>query len=237
MDRLKVMRITTFAVPLLALVACSGAVAFEKHRLFDFRTQLGGTRSQIATAAKILKDMEGQTSLARFPTVAQTPQEQPGFLNEMRTYSDLNHVELIRWTTTTIYYAKNDPILKTMPPDVTQLVSNVVTAGTYADLRSFLYSLLRSPRLINLTDMKWARGVHGAREELSFTLTRYTTPPGKDYASISLAALATEPAPPAATARDRFTFKQGVLNGPDPKQAAAVEHIMPAVTHHDITVH
>jgi hypothetical protein len=46
-------------------------------------------------------------------------------------------------------------------------------------VREFLYNILRSPRLLTMTDVRWGRTDRWPTTGVSFTLTRYVTPPGK----------------------------------------------------------
>jgi Tfp pilus assembly protein PilO len=227
MDRKSVARTVIFTLPLFALVIGAGAITFETRQLSNVQSELNATRQEVASARNLINEMEGQKSLSRYPTAAMTPTEQPYFLNSLRTYAELNHVELVRWSSAPIP-GKNDPAVKALPADVTPLVSSVELDGRYADLRAFLYDLLKSPRLVNMTDMKWSRGFKGPVETLTFTLTRYVVPPGKDAASVASTAAgvpAKQPFTPINAPSNAMAFKPGVLNAPDSNAASAVKEL------------
>jgi hypothetical protein len=180
-----VMQYATLGVPVLALVIGGVGFTTQHRRLGGLEADLKKAETEYAAIKKLVAEMESQKGISRFPTVAITPREQPIFLTTLRTYADLSGVKLIKWGGAPVPAitrgpqpnGKKDP--NALPDGVSAIANQVEISGNYQGVRGFLYNVLRIPRLINLNDVKWARGAKGQPTTLTFTVTRYVAPLGK----------------------------------------------------------
>jgi len=146
------------------------------------------TEREIALAERTAQELKVAPAPARFPTSPLGPREQPDFLNTLRAYADATRVRLDRWTNATPIAPtssaqEQEPSTRPkLPAGVAPVSSAVEASGSYANVREFLYLLLRSPRLFTMNDVRWERGDKWPRTRVSFTLTRYvsTAPPAPE---------------------------------------------------------
>jgi Tfp pilus assembly protein PilO len=239
MHKKTAMQAAVILCPVGSLLIAGGVIAGGRAHVNALDADDRTVRQQIASARQLLAELEGQQHLVRFPTAAQVAQEQPVFLNQLRSYADLNRVRIDRWTisATTINPRSAQAQKKGLPPDVTPLTSSLQVAGRYADVRLFLYDLLRSPRLVNMSDIRWTRAPTPGDTALIFTITRYVAPPGKASADVNAAVAALPgnsfampaggPTPPETT-NDAVVFKRGSIGMPSPEAAAAARRILPS---------
>jgi hypothetical protein len=85
-----------------------------------------------------------------------------------------------------------------LPRGVTAISSRTIVSGRYDRINAFLYDLMKSPRLFNLTNAEWRRGSNYPETELTFTLIRYVTPaanPPSDVAPPEVTTNSGSPAP------------------------------------------
>ncbi len=208
MNKIRFSQIALFAAPVLCFFLAGGIGRHQWGHIQQLQQDIAQTDKQIADLNRVLTAAGNLPQLAHLPTAEQSSKEQPTFLDSLRAYADQAHVKLTRWSNTNAPAysgappSGDKPADATMPPDVMAIASSVEAVGSYSDLRQFLYALRRSPRLLNLTDIKWTRDDTWPQTHLTFTLTRYTAPPGK--ATIHDDAIqvqpVTQPHPPVPTA-------------------------------------
>ena len=187
-------RVASIILPLTATLVCAGVFLYENRQFGALQAELDIANKQYVRLVELLKEMESKKGDNRFPLVAHTVREQPIFLNTLRQYADLNRVQLMKWSITpnSVATAKPDPDAppkpKSVMDDVTPIVNNVEIAGSYANVRAFLYDVARFPRLVTMNDAKYSRSSNTAAPlKVVFTLARYVAPVGKapDDTSVS----------------------------------------------------
>lgn len=196
------LQVATILCPAASLLVVCALGSLGNSRARGLEVDTATLHQQIVAAKQLLVEVEGQKHFVRFPTAEQAPQEQPAFLNQLRAYADLNRVRINRWAVTAAPPHNTDAQRRPLPPDVIPLSSALEVSGRFADVRMFLYDLLRSPRLVNMADMRWTRALPGCVTTLSFMLTRYVVPPGKATNDMSTA-VAAMPADTSRVAPDR----------------------------------
>ncbi len=202
MNKLSLFNIAAIVVPFACFLIAGGVIYREVLRI----NQLNDTRIQmeknIAFLETIQKELDRQPPLPRFPTVEQSPREQPDFLNTLRMFAFATSVRLVRYTNATPIApsstsAANQDTKPASPSGVIPIASSVEVAGRYTNIREFLYALQRSPRLFNMSDIRWtASAERWPITSTSFTLTRYVT------AAKTAAGPASPGEPPTGIAQD-----------------------------------
>ena len=240
MDKQTKFKMATVLFPLVAAIVGGVVYRIEGNKLHRFEADLKAADVQLASVKQIVKEMEGQKRVGRTPTLAMTAREQPIFLDMVRKTADASHIQLVRWTNAPVLAIskadKEDSSKRIYPDDVTPIAGNVEISGRYGDVRNFLYNVLRLPRLVNMSDVKWSRGSKGHLQSVTFTLTRYVAPIGKapedvDPAvdiSVNPAASNAAPAAPSAGQTGTQNFQTGIMN--TPQANGAVQSVMPAVS-------
>lgn len=183
-NKVRVLNIAVILVPLICLLGATASIAYQVHRIMTLQDRRQKIEGDIAIVESRLRELQMTPRPSRIPTVEQTPQEQSGFLNSLRAYAELSRVRLARWTNATPLAPPagardgSNP-QSNIPEGVTPISSAVEVIGPYSGVREFLYNILRSPRLLTMTDVRWGRTDRWPTTGVSFTLTRYVTPPGK----------------------------------------------------------
>jgi hypothetical protein len=196
-NRSRLYNIALCLIPVLCLCLAGAIDLYQLHHLRQLQQDWAHAGRQIADLASLTDAETMHPHLSKLPTAEQSAREQPTFLNSLRAYAEESHVKLVRWAgvSTPLPVAGDNngkPADTGMPPDVTAIASTVEVAGQYNNLRHFLYDLLRSPRLLNMTDIKWMRDETWPQTHLTFTLTRYVAP--ADKAAIHDTEIKVEPA-------------------------------------------
>jgi hypothetical protein len=175
-------RSLTIAMPVGAFVSATGLSVFEWQRLRRFESQASATVAKLAEIDRELRSFEAQPKTARYPTVEKTPHEQAQFLDSLRANADYCNVELIRWSNSTPAPGNPPPTppagekaAPALPAGVEPIVSTVEVSGNAPNMRQFLYNVVRTRRLLNMSSIKWVRDAW-PNTHLTFTLTRYCAP-------------------------------------------------------------
>jgi hypothetical protein len=180
MNKEGVYRSLTVALPIVAVVIGIGASGYEWQRLKRLDGETTVAEAKLTQIDLELRNFEAQPQSVRYPTVEKTPREQAQFLDALRANADVTQVQLIRWTNNTPVAAPPPPTADKpangLPGGVAPIISVVEVAGRAENTRQFLYNVIRTRRLLNLTDIKWVRD-SWPNTHLTFTLTRYVAPP------------------------------------------------------------
>jgi len=174
----------TIVLPIAAALCASGVSAYEWRRLKQFESEVESTQSKLTQIDRELRSYEAQPQTQKYPTVPKTSREQALFLNAMRSNADASKVQLIRWSNLappataqpTQPSPEKDKAAAGPAGGVTPIISVVEVSGRSENTRVFLYNVMRSRRLYNMTDIKWVRDTW-PNTHLTFTLTRYVAPP------------------------------------------------------------
>lgn len=201
MDKAKIYRAATLAIPLLCcLIAATIALAQErKLRALDeeHKTQL----TQIAEVQRELAEISKRPLSTTVPAVPGSNEEEVAFLSALRSVADANHVEVVRWTSGSTTTAASSPQQANssqqqgssrsssgpgqagLPQGITSIMCSLDTEGPFQANRNFLYALARWHRLFTLSGLHWARGAHWPTTRMSLSVTRYLLPAGKSTLS------------------------------------------------------
>jgi hypothetical protein len=172
-----VYRLVTLLVPLICLFVAGVVTLYESHRYHQLQAELSRTERQLTDLNRLIKEIERQPPVAILPADVQSPKEQSNFLTLLRAYADGSHVQLTNWSNTA-QAAPTEGEKRTLPSDISAIVSAIEITGTYKDARLFLYRLMSAPRLFSMGDMAWGRNDKWPITSLKFTLTRYVAPSG-----------------------------------------------------------
>jgi hypothetical protein len=167
-------RALTIVTPLITVLLAAGVSTYEWQRLKRLESETASTQAKLDHISRELRDFEAQPQTEKYPTVARTPREQALFLDTLRANADISKVQLVRWTNS-MQPATADKA-SGLPAGVSAIVSIVEVAGRSENTRQFLYNVIRTRRLLNMSDLKWIRDTW-PNTHLTFTLTRYVAPP------------------------------------------------------------
>jgi hypothetical protein len=170
-------RIWAFAIPLVCLVLGVILIMTQLARVRGLDAEKAQISKNISFVQGLIAQNDMQPLADKEPAIPQTADEQSLFLNELRLHAANARIELVRWANSPP--PAQQPGAPAPPPSgpTIPIVSSVETAGTYQNLRAFMYSLLRSPRLLNVSNLTWRREDDYPNTRLIFTLTRYVTKP------------------------------------------------------------
>ncbi len=178
--------------PIVSVLCAGGLAFFEFRRLQEFQSEVSVTQKKIAIINQALKDYQLAPPSKQVPTAERGPHEQSMFLDSLRLMAINSHVQITRIANTEAPPPapppppSTDPNTPTppakFPPGVGPVTSAIEVTGNQFNVRRFMYGVQRSPRLMNLSDMKWVRETW-PNTHLLFTLTRYVGPPPSPGAS------------------------------------------------------
>jgi type IV secretory pathway VirB10-like protein len=177
MNQLRNYRIATVALPIVALIVGAIAIGSQMMRLRNAERQQTLADKNVKFLEDLIRQDQAQPLGDKIPALANNPNEQQLFLDELRQRALTSHVQVVRWSNKPAKQSKDkDKNAKQAELGITPLASAVEVAGEYNQVRSFMYSLLRSPRLLNVSELTWLRDQYPTTR-LMFTLTRYVTKP------------------------------------------------------------
>jgi hypothetical protein len=191
--------VATVVVPLTCVLGMGVLVYMQYLRMRGIEDERAQTEANIRIVEGSLQRIMESPPPPRRPAEFRTRGEQVDYLNTIQAYALASRVRITRWTN----FAPLAPQTTSgglrpaaMPKGVVAVPSAVEVAGSYANVRAFLYYLQRSPRLFSLNDFKWSRGDKWPSTTVAFTLTRYlkvNTPP------VSVGATDASATPPAGS--------------------------------------
>lgn len=160
-------KILTIVLPIVALVI--GGI-FTMTQITRGRS-LGEQKEEVDKNLAYLENLMQQDRLQpltdKIPAEVISPQEQAAFLDQLRQLAAASGIDIVRWTNTARALVApagptdpNDPNAK--PEDnpaskVTALMCTMDISGEYPRMLSFMYALLRSKRLLNVSSLTWSR--------------------------------------------------------------------------------
>jgi hypothetical protein len=176
-------KILTIVLPIVAVLIAGIFTMTQITRMRSLRSEKEAVDKNIAYLEDLMRQDQLQPLTDKIPAEVISPEEQAAFLDQLRQLAAASGIEIIRWTNTARSLTPppppnpNDPKAKEQPPasKVTALMCTMDIAGEYPAMRSFMYALLRSKRLLNVSGLTWSRTNEYPRTALTFTCTRYVT--------------------------------------------------------------
>jgi hypothetical protein len=215
MNQARNYRLLTIALPILAVVIAGIFTMTQITRMRTLRAEKEQVDKNIAYLEDLMRQDQLQPITNKIPAAVLSPEEQAAFLDQLRQLAGQSGIQIIKWTNTARVLNPtqpppnpNDPKAKEQPPaaKVTALMCTMDIKGEYPRMRSFMYALLRSKRLLNVSSLTWTRTNEYPRTALTFTCTRYVT----DEPSL----LSEPPTEPGETASPEVTSPaSSTLNG------------------------
>ena len=143
-----------------------------------------------------IREAKSRGNEGKVPAVPKTKEEDTNFLNELKKNASDTSIQIVRWTSRNVPAAgtgaaKTDENAKLALVGLTAVVSDLEVFGPYENVRSFVIHLESAPRLLNMNNVSWHRGVQ-AGTRLSMTLTRYVSEPTVGSATVASQATASE---------------------------------------------
>jgi hypothetical protein len=178
-------KILTIVLPIVALVIAAIFTMTQITRGRSLAEQKEQVDKNIAYIENLMQQDRLQPLTDKIPAEVISPQEQAAFLDQLRQLAGASGIEIVRWTNTARALvappSTPDPNNPNATPEenpaskVTALMCTMDISGEYPRMRSFMYALLRSKRLLNVSSLTWSRTNEYPRTALTFTCTRYVT--------------------------------------------------------------
>jgi hypothetical protein len=175
-------KILTIILPILAVVFAGIFTMTQITRMRSLQEQKEQVDKNIAYLEDLMRQDQLQPLTDKIPAAVLSPEEQAAFLDQLRQLASSSGIQIVRWTNTARALAPpppadpNNPNAEATPASkVTALMCTMDIKGEYPKMRSFMYALLRSKRLLNVSSLTWTRTNEYPRTALTFTCTRYVT--------------------------------------------------------------
>lgn len=175
MNKLSQYRLFAVLVPILCLCVGGWVVWNQIKRLNMVTAEKAQVEKNLAFQKKMIADIGLQPLAAKEPTVPASEAEQAEFLEGLRTIAKQTGVTLTRWNNVAAPPPDPNKPDTSMPKDVSAMVSTLEVNGGYSNVRDFLYSIARAPRLLNFSGIRWGRAADNVNTILSVTVTRYVS--------------------------------------------------------------
>ena len=174
-------KILSIILPIIAVVIAGIFTMTQVTRMRALQEQKKQVDDNIANLERLMRMDQLQPLVNKIPAELMSPEEQAAFLDQLRQLAAASDIQIIRWTNTARQLAApppdpKDPNAPVAPASkVTALMCTMDIRGEYPRMRTFMYSLLRSKRLLNVSSLTWTRTNEYPRTALTFTCTRYVT--------------------------------------------------------------
>ena len=173
-------KILSIVLPIIAVLIAGVFTMTQVTRMKSLQAQKDQVDENIAFLENLMRQDQLQPLADKIPAELMSPEEQAAFLDQLRQLAAASNIQIIRWTNTArkLPNAPKDPNKKeeeTPASKVTALMCTIDIKGEYPNMRTFMYSLLRSKRLLNVSSLTWTRTNEYPRTALTFTCTRYVT--------------------------------------------------------------
>ncbi|MCW5943384.1 MAG: hypothetical protein KIS66_14225 [Fimbriimonadaceae bacterium] len=170
----------------IPLVAFAGIAAFVGVQVGQLR-RLEAEQSRLQQSVRKLefgsKTVAPVVELEQAPIVPSGEREQAAFLEELRLAASQNGVELVKWNLAVQKPVASPTSKSVSVPDASGIDCQIEVAGTYQDLRAFLYDLAKGQRFYAFGNVNWRRDRDRyPKTSLRFTLTRFVTGPAESFA-------------------------------------------------------
>jgi hypothetical protein len=178
MDRKSLYRLFGLVLPLIALAIAGTVAASQYFRLRSLEDEQARTERSLEFVRKLITEMQTQPHIEKVAAVAKSPDEQAVFLDQLRQYALEKGVDLSRWANVhSVPQPGSGGTEMKAPTGPEPVVSTIEVSGEFENVRAFLYTIVRAPRLLNLTNLRWTRqdGDKPNVTRVSFTLTRYVS--------------------------------------------------------------
>ena len=177
MTKLNQYRLFAILVPILCLAIGGWVTWNQKRRLEIAKIEHKKIEDDLAFQVRMIKEIGSQPLAEKEPTVLISDAEQAAFLDGLRTIARDSGVILTSWTNVPAPPADPNKPDTSLPTGVLPILSTLEVVGPFENVRSFLYSIARAPRLLNFSGIKWSRTVEAESSEtkLSVTITRYVS--------------------------------------------------------------
>lgn len=193
-NQVKSYKILAIVMPIVALIIATIFTMTQITRMRGLQADKAAVDKDIAFLEDLMQQDQLQPITNKIPAEVISQQEQAAFLNQLRQLAAASGVEIVQWTNTARSLATPEPKEGEDPSAASKVQALMCTMnirGEYARIRSFMYSLLRSTRLLNVSNLTWTRTNEYPRQALTFTCTRYVTteptllgtPPAQDPAN------------------------------------------------------
>ncbi|MCW3095380.1 MAG: hypothetical protein JWL77_998 [Chthonomonadaceae bacterium] len=177
MNKSLLYQLSLFAIPIACIGLASGLNVYEMRRMEKLGTKLKATETEITEARQLIAGVEKRGKAGFIALVPDTPQEQIDFVSSLRSTAAQCHVSLTRWgTAAAVTITAADGTSQRLKDDlakVTPITNEITVAGSYDQVRAFLYSLTQQERLVTLAGVRWERAAIPPQTTLNLRLTRY----------------------------------------------------------------
>jgi hypothetical protein len=175
MNKLNQYRLLAVIVPILCLAVGGWVVWNQMKRLGEISAQRAEVEKNLEFQKKMIADIGSQPLAEKEPTVPASDAEQAAFLEGLRTIAKNADVTLTRWSNVPAPTGDQSKQGVQLPKDVAAILSTLEVNGQYSNVREFLYSIARAPRLLNFSGIRWSRASDNASTVLTVTVTRYVS--------------------------------------------------------------
>lgn len=162
------------SIPLVAFVGVAACVGFQVSGLRSQEAERGRLEKSVRKLEFDAKSATPVVENGQSPAVPSGELEQSAFLEELRLAASQNGVQLVKWNLAVKKAAGAAKDKGIALPGASAIECQIEVAGTFRDLRAFLYDLAKSRRFYAFGDVNWRRDRDRyPNTNLRFTLTRF----------------------------------------------------------------
>jgi hypothetical protein len=217
-----VQRLLIFILPPISLFVCCLVLIPRHNKVREVHDEIAKTRASIQTYIMQLNTIKELPPSPKIATLPMDEQEQSDFLRGINTLCSRTNNRMISITSLAApkqsppppppapagganaqkKAAPKDP--SALPPDVIEIKTTLIFEGSFHSLRSFLFGLQRSQRLISLSDCRIGIGEGGYPNlQTALTIVRFVDAPNSAGAPKPAPATQSEPTNTRSTQSER----------------------------------
>ncbi len=189
-----VQRLLIFMLPPISLLICCVVLIPRHNRVREVNAEIAKTRQSIQTYITQLNAIKDLPPSPKIATLPMNEQEQSDFLRGINALCSRTNNRMISISSLAAPKLNNPPPPPAegssgqkpaapkdptaLPPDVIEIKTTLIFEGSFHSLRSFLFGLQRSQRLISLSDCRIGLGEGGYPNlQTALTIVRFVDAP------------------------------------------------------------
>ncbi|MDR3688778.1 MAG: hypothetical protein P4L46_05305 [Fimbriimonas sp.] len=178
-------RILGWGFPILCMAVAFWVIFAQRSAFIEASNSLDLANRDVEKATKNKKGADTMLQEKKYAAVADTPDEEPTFINFLRQRATANGVSLDKWTSQSTEYGKDknadkqDPQVTALLKGIRKISSFMTLSGPYPGLRQLMGELEESDRLYTLSNIIWNRNKVGDNT-VTMSVGRYVVSTRKD---------------------------------------------------------
>lgn len=180
MSRMRNSRLLSVGMPIVFVFFGFVMVFIQYRRLSDANSSLADSQKKLDSLNAIVAKAKIEPEGDKIPVVPATREEDTRFLEGLKRTAQETGTQLVKWVSTIRPAGSQPGVTSTgnTPPselkNVYEVLGDLEVYGDYNAVRAFVQRLEAGPRLLNMNNVTWRRGIKSGTR-LQMTVIRYVS--------------------------------------------------------------